>query len=144
MSVLKCTTVLYKTQQCMYQLVYAASPFPPRFFPSSPNHYPTSPTLDYLLPFHIIIATFSSDYLLPRLNLSFEHVLFRYILINFVSISFGWNLSLEFVFCRPQIPFALPLIVPWKIQIWVSRWNFVDSVTRQIYLIYQLYSNLYK
>ena len=50
-----CTTVLYKTQQCMYQLVYAASPFPPRFFPSSPNHYPTSPTLDYLLPFHIII-----------------------------------------------------------------------------------------
>ena len=71
MSVLKCTTVLYKTQQCMYQLVYAASPFPPRFFPSSPNHYPTSPTLDYLLPFHIIIATFSSDYLLPSTKFIF-------------------------------------------------------------------------
>ena len=37
----------------------------------------------------VLLLYFRQTTFFPRLNLSFEHVLYRYILINFVSISFG-------------------------------------------------------
>ena len=52
-----------------------------RLSPSIPYYH--SP-LENVLLLHFRQTTF-----FPRLNLSFEHVLYRYILINFVSISFG-------------------------------------------------------